>query len=308
MRVIVAEDDRAVRRLVGTMVRDLGHEVVTTADGDEAWSEYQNGGADVLITDWKMPIVDGGELLRRVRYQPVGAYTYVIVVTSLAERDHALEAVRAGTDDYLPKPVHPADLEMRLSIAARVTNLHRQLLFQREELWQLHRQGAGAARTDRLTGLGNRFRMVEDLELARGRAERYGHTSWLALADIDRLRAFTEHHGQARGDEVVAEVAEALRRTAREGDSLFRCGGDEFLVVLAEQTEGSALLAADRLRREVQGLGIEHPANPPFGVVTLSLGLAPLDADTPTDAAMARASLGLSAAKSAGRNTVAPGR
>jgi diguanylate cyclase (GGDEF)-like protein len=308
LRVIVAEDDRATRRLLGAMVRDLGHEVVMTADGDEAWSEYQAGGADVIITDWKMPIVDGGELIRRIRSQPVGAYTYVIVVTSLAERSHALEAVKSGTDDYLPKPIHPVDLEVRLSIAARVTSLHSALLFQRKELWQLNRDAASTARTDPLTGLGNRYRMLEDLEAARARAERYGHASWLALGDIDRLASYTERHGHLAGDRVVGEVADALRRTGRKGDVLFRCGGDEFLVVLPEQTEATAFLAADRLRNEVEALRLEHPANTPFGLVTISFGVAELTSASAADAALAKATESLKSAKAAGRNTVSSGR
>lgn len=307
MRVIVAEDDRPSRLLLGATVRRLGHDAVLTADGEEAWVEYRASGADLLLTDWMMPLMSGPELCRRIREEPVGPYTYVVVVTALSDREHALAAVRAGADDHLAKPVHPADLEVRLVVAARVTAMHTELLQHRQELWRLHRESAAAARTDSLTGLGNRLRMIEDLDVVRARSNRYGHSYWLALCDLDRFKAYNDRYGHVAGDEVLAAVGEALRRSIRRGDSVFRYGGEEFLAVFAEQSQESAVLAADRLRREVEALAIPHASNPPADVVTMTVGLAPLDASHSAERSLGLADEALYAAKAAGRNGLAVG-
>src|SRR5712692_4102836 len=83
LRVLVAEDDQVSRvRLVRTIQR-LGHEVLVAADGVEAWEVFAERGADVVVTDWLMPGLDGPELCRRVRADSSAPYTYVIFSTAL---------------------------------------------------------------------------------------------------------------------------------------------------------------------------------------------------------------------------------
>jgi DNA-binding response OmpR family regulator len=105
----------------------LGHECLAAADGAQAWQIYTNVGADVIISDWMMPGVDGLELCRRVRTQDRPAYTYFIFLTRLEDRPHALLGMEAGADDYLAKPLDIDDLRLRLTAAERVTALHRRL-------------------------------------------------------------------------------------------------------------------------------------------------------------------------------------
>jgi diguanylate cyclase (GGDEF)-like protein len=186
-------------------------------------------------------------------------------------------------------------------VASRVTLLHRRLAHHRHELRRLHREEAVAARTDSLTGLRNRRSMDEELATLAARDRRYGHHYWLMLCDLDRFKEYNDQYGHRAGDEVLATVAGALRQGLREGDSVFRYGGEEFLAVLAEASLESALEAAERLRRQVEGLGIQHGLNPPSGVVTISVGLTALGGSV--DMAVERADTALYAAK-VGRNQV----
>jgi diguanylate cyclase (GGDEF)-like protein len=302
VRVIVVDDDRVARLVAGAAVISLGHEAVLAASGDEAWAAYVERGADVMLTDWVMPGVDGRELCRRIRAEPDGSYTYIVVVSSVSDRGDAMAAMEAGADDYIAKPLDPADLAVRLVVATRVTLLHRRLAHHRHELRRLHRQEALAARTDPLTGLGNRRSMDEDLVVLTARARRYEHHYWLMLCDLDRFKEYNDQHGHPAGDTVLAAVAGALRQSLRAGDSLFRYGGEEFLAVLTETSLESAMETAERLRHRVEGLGIPHELNPPSGMVTISAGLTALTGSV--DMAVARADSALYAAK-VGRNRVA---
>jgi CheY-like chemotaxis protein len=70
MRVLIAEDSAVERIMLERFVRELGHEPVLAHDGAQAWELFQTHGADVLISDWMMPGLDGAELCRRVRAHP----------------------------------------------------------------------------------------------------------------------------------------------------------------------------------------------------------------------------------------------
>jgi two-component system cell cycle response regulator len=127
MRVLIAEDSPLERNMLQDAVAVLGHECLVAADGAEAWALFQRHGADVVISDWMMPGVDGLELCRRVRADERAAYTYFVFLTRLEDRPHALQGMEAGADDYLVKPLDIDDLQLRLIAAERVTALHRRL-------------------------------------------------------------------------------------------------------------------------------------------------------------------------------------
>lgn len=134
MRILLAEDSAASRFLLQHAVEELGHECVVAEDGLQAWECYRRGGAEVVISDWIMPGLDGDELCRRIRADADGPYTYFVMLTSLEDKEHVLRGMQAGVDDYLTKPLDRNDLSARLIAASRVTALHRQIVEQQREL------------------------------------------------------------------------------------------------------------------------------------------------------------------------------
>jgi len=127
MKVIVVDDDVVSRMVLQRVVEGLGHECLAVETGSSALEEYGRAGADVIITDWIMPGVDGLELCRRVRRQTGQGYAYLVVISGRSDRQDVLSGMRAGADGYLTKPIFPEELEMQLIAAARVTELHRRL-------------------------------------------------------------------------------------------------------------------------------------------------------------------------------------
>ncbi len=106
MKVLIAEDDAVSRRILRSMVESLGHECLATSDGLEAWETYQStADIEVVISDWMMPNMDGLELCRRVRGLDREGYTFFIFLTALGGREHLLEGMQAGADEYLTKPL-----------------------------------------------------------------------------------------------------------------------------------------------------------------------------------------------------------
>lgn len=300
MKVLVAEDDLVSRLMLQAAVEDLGHECLLAGDGDQAWKLFREAAPDVLITDRMMPGVDGLELCRRVRDEPGGTYTYVILATSLGDCEEVLRGMEAGADDYLTKPLEPFDLETRLVAARRVTALHAELTGYRAELARL-------ASTDALTGLRNRRSLDDDLATLHGRSRRYGRSYCVAMCDVDFFKGYNDRYGHPAGDEVLRAVAAALATRAREGDGVYRYGGEEFLLLLPEQTLESGTVAAERLRHAVEALGLPNPEGAPAGVVTVSVGVAAFvpEQDPSVVEVLAAADAALYEAKAAGRNRVA---
>ena len=272
MKILVADDDPTSRLLVVAALNSLGHDCIEARDGEEAWVSFQADQPDVVITDRMMPEIDGLELCRRIRGDDLGLYTYVVLTTALGAQGDILAGMEAGADDYLTKPVDPFDLQTRLIAADRTTRLHRQLARYREELERLNAHLAVVARTDALTGVGNRRRLDEDLVGIHSRSQRHEWSYSIAMFDLDWFKAYNDSYGHVAGDEALRTVAAELLRGARAGDGVYRYGGEEFVVVLPDEAEG-AIVAAERLRASVEALALPHQESP-YGVITVSAGVA----------------------------------
>lgn len=306
MRVLIAEDDFVPRTILRLSVEALGHECLVAEDGEQAWELYRNTSeVDAIVSDWMMSGGDGLELCRRVRAEEREGYTYFIFLTSLSDKEHLIRGIEAGADDYLSKPLDKDELQVRLISASRVTSLHRQLAEKNGELEKLNLKLHDQSRNDPLTGLGNRLRMREDLESLRGRIERYGHAYCAVLCDVDFFKNYNDHYGHPAGDEVLRRVAGIIASHCRSGDSAYRYGGEEFLVVLPEQDLEAGRPFAERLRRSVEELAISHEKSPQ-GVVTISAGLAALNVNghDSGEASLQEADAALYGAKESGRNRV----
>lgn len=149
---------------------------------------------------------------------------------------------------------------------------------QQAEIADLSRRFDVLAHTDPLTGTGNEVRFLEDLRGFFSRHERYGRTYAVAVFEIDHLDAYVATYGSARADEVRMAVGRTLLGQARTGDAVFRLRDDRFAVVLPEQTAELAGVAAERCRRAVGDLRLEHLRNPGSGLVTVTVGVAAAEA------------------------------
>jgi two-component system, cell cycle response regulator len=160
-----------------------------------------------------------------------------------------------------------------------------------------------AARIDPLTRVANRLRMNEDLHVLWSRSRRYGHAYCAALCDIDWFKAYNDHFGHLEGDGVLLRVAQTIRSGLRQGDGLYRYGGEEFLVLLPEQSLDEACIAMERVRKYVERLAIPTVAG--GGVVTISVGVSELSTeDDSLDDWLRRVDTALYLAKAKGRNRI----
>ncbi len=139
MKVLVIDDDSGLRRTVSLLLEDEGHVVETAADGDEGLQKAIDWEPDLVLTDIRMPGLDGIGLLERL--QEAGSGAQVIVMTAYGSQDLAVEAIRKGAWDYIDKPFAPDALVLRVKIAEENTRQDREIRRLRREVSVEKRHG-----------------------------------------------------------------------------------------------------------------------------------------------------------------------
>ncbi|MBI5064033.1 MAG: response regulator [Desulfatitalea sp.] len=123
MEILIVEDDFISRNLLKKMLVEMGHQVVETENGRQAWELLLKRPIYLVIADWMMPEMDGLELCRNIRRVAFDGYIYIVVLTSKDRRKDLMEVFQAGADDYIPKPFDPEELKARVSTGLRVVDL-----------------------------------------------------------------------------------------------------------------------------------------------------------------------------------------
>jgi diguanylate cyclase (GGDEF)-like protein len=203
---------------------------------------------------------------------------------------------------------HVTELRHRVLTFLQVEHikaLNRQARRDRTRLDELNQALAESATTDALTGLGNRTALDAGFKLARSRIARQGERYALAILDLDHFKDINDERGHLAGDEVLRAVAAAIRGRLRPGDTAYRYGGEEFVVLMSVTQPAEALAAAERLRRAIEALQIARRGSASSGVLTVSVGvttIGPSDLECEDAKWLAPADAALYLAKETGRN------
>lgn len=146
-KVLVVDDDETIRLIVAAILEDQGHTVTRAANGDEALIVARLGWPEVIITDVVMPVMDGFELVARLKADPATAPIPVIVMTSLEDCGARQRALESGAEDFVAKPVDATELAVRVGNFLRLVDYTSQLRDANRILERELRQ-----RTDALNG------------------------------------------------------------------------------------------------------------------------------------------------------------
>ena len=246
-------------------------------------------------------------LLAELRSRCELRFSKLLVTLPADQTDTAAMALDLGAAEVLADAIDPRELALRLR--AQFARKHRD-----DRSRARLRDGLRAAYTDSLTGLYNRRYALEHLDALRAGSGGMRRGFAVLLLDLDRFKQINDRHGHPTGDRVLCVVADLLRANLRTGDVAARIGGDEFLVLLSETSDGAARSAAERLCARIAAAPvlIASPAAARPGPIlhqTISVGVLPIPAGSGAvpDAAslIAAADQALYRAKRAGRNRVA---
>lgn len=261
-RILIVDDERLNIKVLNALLR-ADYEIMVATSGEEALKLAGSGKPDLILLDVLMPGMDGYEVCRRLKTDPLTEPIPVIFITARSEAEDETMGFDLGAVDYITKPFN-------FSVIVARVRTHVRLKRQSDLLERL-------VRCDALTGIPNRRAFDETLSREWERCRRTASPLSLLMIDVDKFKQYNDHYGHGAGDECLRRVAAALAACARRpADLVARYGGEEFAAVLPETDAAGARETAERLIDAVRALALPHASSDAAQVVTISIGLATL--------------------------------
>jgi diguanylate cyclase (GGDEF)-like protein len=219
--IILTVDDDPDTLSILDAVLGAEYETVHAATGHECLGAVKGGLPDLIVLDYDLPDIQGSEVCRILRRDPLFLGTPILMLTGKGEIEDKVAGLDAGVDDYVVKPFDPEELSARVRM--------------------LMRRSSANLDANPLTRIPGNISISSQLE------ERIGEKKGFAVLyiDIDNFKAVNDYYGFERGDRVIKESARILIRCTQEkgsdGDFIGHIGGDDFVIVtVPEHAEGIA--------------------------------------------------------------------
>jgi diguanylate cyclase (GGDEF)-like protein len=270
-RVLVADDDPDILTVVKINLELDGFELDTAVDGEDALQRATANPPNVIILDIMMPRMDGLTALHRLRSQASTASIPIILLTARGLPEDRVRGLELGADDYITKPFDITELAARVRAVLRRTQAARDL--------------------SPLTGLPGNFKITAEIETSIKEDRDFA----LVHGDLDNFKAFNDHYGFMRGDEVIrfcgSCITDAATSLGIDGAFVGHIGGDDFVAIVPPSVAESfckevierfddGILdlydTADALRGYIEVVD-RRGERYAFPVVSLSLGVASTD-------------------------------
>lgn len=259
--VILVVDDLPAN--IGKLVALLGDRYIVkpALSGKKALEVARsNEPPDLILLDAVMPEMNGLEVCRTLKSDPETADIPIIFVTSLDGEEEEERGLKLGAVDYITKPFRGPIVLARVETQLRLKE-YNDLLKQQSTL-------------DGLTGLPNRRALDERLLQEWRRGARLKTPLSAILLDIDYFKQYNDHYGHLAGDDCLRQVGRQLSEAGRVTDFVARYGGEEFVCLLPHTDAQGALEVAEKFRKAVGALQIEHEQSNISSRLTVSQGVA----------------------------------
>lgn len=291
IRALIVDDKEVNLYYLQALLSGNGYEVTTARHGAEALVKARLSSPDVIVSDLLMPVMDGYTLLRHWKIDPaLKNIPFVVYTATYTEAEDQQLALSLGADAFILKPAEPEDFIKKLNevmskVAAGASlqsppdlgseksllKLYSETLIRKLEEKTLQLEQANKeleldiarrkeaedkieqlAFYDPLTNLPNRRLLHDRLKQSFATSLRHQNYGALLFIDLDNFKALNDSKGHNVGDQLLVEVARRLQGSAREGDTVARIGGDEFVVILdnlsanSEQAASMAEVVGDK--------------------------------------------------------------
>ncbi len=298
MKILVLNNDLMERTVIQQVLQVNGHEIVNAENSETALFLLQSGDIRFVIADRSNTDMDEKAFIRKVRESKPPYYVYILLMTAKVQ-DADVTTPRLGADDYLHKPIIPAELKSRVHVGERILSLGDNLVHAKDTLDNL-------AMVDTLTGALNQ---IAFMIFSRGEVERArrGQSPLSLLAfDVDNFKETNEKYGRSIGNDVLTVIAQGIREKSRPYDGIGRFESDMFLLILPGVIGTDAEKIAERIIKGITNTRISTLDDTELKV-NLSAGIVCLPRVTVTtdvDALVEKTKEALTIAKRDGGNQI----
>lgn len=265
-RVCVADDNKESASIICKGLQLHGYEAVAVHDGAQAIATCRNGDYDLALLDIEMPVHNGFEVCKMLKDDPKTKDIGIVFITVNGARQDIAQGFELGALDYITKPYNLPMVIVRVDAAMN-----------RLEAQHAIRTGAGpgltdTAYTDQLTGLRNRRFLLERLQEEVEKAHRYDTPLSCVMFDLDEWRGLDNELGPAPMDDLIVELAMAIREQTRGFDIVARYDASMFVAVLPHTGIDEATKYANNILDEVETTTFSDPSFPTEA--TMSAGIS----------------------------------
>ncbi|MDD4899368.1 MAG: response regulator [Candidatus Omnitrophica bacterium] len=211
VKILVVDDDPDIRDILKLTLSEENYEVIEASDGEEALKIIPTKPLDLVLLDYRIPKVDGREVLRRIKKDLLLRHLPIIMVTGKGDISDKVGGIDAGADDYVVKPFEPKELLARIRMILR--------------------------RTERDLEANPLTRLPGNVSILNELSRRLDSKALFAVCyiDLDKFKSYNDKYGFEHGDEVIRETARILIRSAQQfgnvDDFIGHIGGDDYVIV-----------------------------------------------------------------------------
>ena len=288
MKILIIDDDPVALEIAKARLARENLEIVCAETGLAGLETARNADPDIILLDLDMPDISGFDVCRYLKADPELCMIPVLFLSGSSAAEDKVQGLDLGAVDYVTKPFDAFELRARVRAALRTKHL--------QDLLIEH------AHVDPLTGLPNRRALMERLQAEWARMSRHGGSLAVIMADLDHFKQINDTYGHHAGDKLLQAVSATLARECRETDLPTRFGGEEFAIVVPNESASGAWVLAERCRREIEKSCVVVKDGSIR--VTASFGIADSCSAVSPESVLRAADEALYRAKQAGRNQV----
>ena len=246
IRTLVVEDNDDVRETLKEILSEQYYVVDTAATASQALQLIKEKTYSVILSDLQLGKESGVSLVEPAKKKD--KFSIFFLITGRSNLETALQSTQKNVDEYLIKPVNPADLLHKVKTFLEKQRLNRENEKLHKQLQQTNIKIAELNTTDDLTGVFNRKNLFEQLNIEVQRSRKQSKDLSLLMCDIDGFKQYNDNFGAAEGNMLLQQIVSIIKSNTRNFvDRIFRYGGDEFAVILPETDKETSVVIAKRI-------------------------------------------------------------
>lgn len=259
--ILIIDDDLEFVSYLKELLEKFGAQVIISLNGKRGIEQFYSMRPSIVIIDHKLPDMTGFEVLDQIAETARQKNTTLAISSEHATKDFKIESYRRGAMDFIEKPF---DMDLFFPY-----------LFNRQ---QRQRAISSSMITDSLTGVGNRRYFDETINNLAKNADQLDGSFSLVMVDLDHFKQVNDLFGHPAGDEVLRKFGEIIKEEKREGDYVFRYGGEEFALLFANIPAEETVNAVERIRSRFNAMSFASGEE--TFQVTFSAGSATYEGNT----------------------------